>query len=91
VPTYTSKPLDVEARQWNGSAADANALVAWVKDGGMLAYYDTREFPDALYVVINTLNGPLHASPNDWIVCGADGEFSVYKPDVFTASFDPKS
>lgn len=89
MPQFTTKPIQVEARQWDGSAAGANALVAWVKDGGMLAYYDTSQFPDALYVVVNTLNGPLCASPQDWLVCGASGEFSVYKPDVFTASFDP--
>lgn len=87
--TYTTKPVEVEARQWDGTAAEANSLVAWVGVGGMLAYYDTSQFPDALYVVINTLNGPLHASPQDWLVCGASGEFSVYKPDVFAASFDP--
>lgn len=89
MPTFTTKPSTVEARQWDGTAAEANALVAWVQAGGMLAYYDTSQFPDALYVVINTLNGPLCASPLDWIVCGAEGEFSVYKPDVFAATFDP--
>lgn len=88
MPAYTTKPIPVEARQWDGTAADANTLVTWVQAGGMLAYYDTSQYPDALYVVINTLNGPLHASPLDWLVCGASGEFSVYKPDVFAASFD---
>lgn len=86
----TPKPAELEARQWDGSAAHANELVAWVAEGKMLAYYDTSQFPDALYVVINTLNGPLHASPQDWLVKGAAGEFSVYKPDVFEAMFDPK-
>lgn len=88
MPAYDTKPLQVEARQWDGTAAAANALVAWVQAGGMLAYYDTSQFPDALYVVINTLNGPLYASPQDWLVCGVNGEFSIYKPDVFAASFD---
>lgn len=86
---YATKPVQVEARQWDGTRANANDLIAWVAAGGMLAYFDDSQWPDALYVVINTLNGPLHASPQDWLVCGAGGEFSVYKPDVFTASFDP--
>ena len=89
MPAYKTKQSQVEARQWDGSAAQANELVAWVSSGGMLAYYDTSQFPDALYVVINTLNGPLHASPKDWLVRGKNGEFSVYKPDVFKVSFDP--
>lgn len=88
MPAYTTKPVQVEARQWDGTAATANDLVAWITAGGMLAYFDNSQWPDALYIVINTLNGPLNASPNDWLVCGASGEFSVYKPDVFVASFD---
>lgn len=100
MPTYNTKPTQVEARQWDeGTRAQANDLIAWIQDGGMLAYFDTSQFPDAVYIVINTKNGPLHASPGqpsteppepgDWIVKGAGGEFSVYKPDVFAASFDP--
>lgn len=89
MPKFKMKPVKVEARQWDGTAAMAHELVAWVSAGGMLAYYDTSQFPDALYVVIDTLNGPLHASSQDWLVAGNNGEFSVYKPDVFAASFDP--
>lgn len=89
MPEFKMKPLKGEARQWDGSAKAAHELVAWVQAGGMLAYYDTSLLPDALYVVINTRNGPLHASRHDWLVRGSKGEFSVYKPDVFAASFDP--
>lgn len=90
MPTFKMKPVELEARQWDGTAEQAHELVAWVQAGGMLAYYDTSMLPDALYVVINTLNGPLHASPRDWLVRGKkQGEFSVYKPDVFAAIADP--
>lgn len=88
MPKFKAKRAEVEARQWGGSAADAHELVAWVLAGGMSAFYDNSRYPDALYVVVNTKNGPLHASPLDWLVCGTGGEFSVYKPDVFAASFD---
>lgn len=87
---YKPKAVQVDALQWDGTAANAQTLVAWVQAGGMLAYYDNSQYPDGLYVVVNTLNGPLYASPQDWLVCGASGEFSIYKPDVFAASFDPK-
>ena len=83
------RPIEVEARQWDGSAANAHELVAWVLAGGMGAFYDNSMYPDALYVVVNTKNGPLHASPQDWLVQGAAGEFSVYKPDVFILTADP--
>ena len=87
---FKMKPIEVEARQWDGTAKQANDLVAWVLAGGMSAHYDTSQYPDALYVVVNTKNGPLHASPQDWLIQGAAGEFSVYKPDVFAVSADPK-
>lgn len=86
----TPKPVECEARQWDGTRANANELIAWIAAGGMQSYFDLSQFPDAVYVVVNTLNGPLHARPQDWLVKGATGEFSVYKPDVFTAAFDPK-
>lgn len=85
-----AKPVEVEARQWDGSAANANDIVSWVGAGGMLAYYDTSQFPDYLYIVINTKNGPLHASPQDYVVQRLPaGEFSIYKPDVFDEMFGP--
>ena len=89
MPQFTTKPAEVEVRQWDGTAANAHELVSWVLAGGMSAYFDNSNWPDALYIVVNTLNGPLHASPGDALVCGVLGEFSVYKPDVLAASFDP--
>ena len=89
MPKFKMKPVQVEARQWDGTRGNANDLITWVGAGGMVAYFDTSLFPDALYIVINTLNGPLHASPKDWLVRGKTGEFSVYKPDVLAAISDP--
>lgn len=86
---FRMKALYVEARQWDGTAAQGMELARWVSEGGMKAYYDNSRYPDGLYVVINTLNGPLHASPQDWLVKGVGGEFSVYKPDVFAKTCDP--
>lgn len=40
-------------------------------------------------VVIATLEGPLHASINDWIIKGVKGEFYPCKPDIFAATYDP--
>jgi hypothetical protein len=98
---FRTKPATVEARQWDtGSRAQANELIAWIQSGKMQAFFDTSQFPDAVYLVIVTRNGQLYASPpnpdeeglaaeGDWIVRGAGGEFSVYKPDVFPLTFDP--
>jgi hypothetical protein len=89
MPTYTPKLIQVEARQWDGTRADANDLIAWVQAGGMLAYFDDSQFPDAIYIAINTRNGPAFASPNDWLVFWPPGSIRVLKPDELAAGFDP--
>lgn len=40
--------------------------------------------------VIATLEGPLHISPNDWIIKGVKGEFYPCKPDIFEATYEPQ-
>lgn len=84
---FKPKAVQVEALQWDGTAVDAHALVAWVQAGGMLAYFDNSQYPDALYVVVNTRKGPQHMSPKDWLVQGPSGKFTVLEPDEFTANF----
>lgn len=40
-------------------------------------------------LVIQTLEGPLHASIGDWIVTGIKGETYPCKPDVFQKTYEP--
>lgn len=89
MPRFRMKSVQFDARQWDGTAASAAEIVAWILAGGMSANYDNSRLPDGVYIVINTKNGPLHGSPQDWFVQGAAGEFSVYKPDVFVLTADP--
>lgn len=86
---YTAKSVQVDARQWNGTRANANDLIAWVGAAGLLAYFDDSQWPDALYVVVNTSTGPASASANDWIVFWPPGSARVLKPAEMTAAFDP--
>jgi len=39
-------------------------------------------------LVIATLEGPLHASLNDWIIRGIKGEFYPCKPDIFKETYE---
>lgn len=39
-------------------------------------------------VKINTLEGPLIASPGDWIVKGVHGEKYPVKPDIFNKTYE---
>lgn len=37
---------------------------------------------------IQTLEGVMHASPGDWIICGVKGEMYPVKPDIFEATYE---
>lgn len=39
-------------------------------------------------LIIQTLEGPLHASPNDWIITGVHGEVYPCKPDIFEKTYE---
>lgn len=49
------------------------------------AYQTDRE------MVIETLEGPHHASPGDWIITGIHGEQYPCKPDIFWETYEPIS
>jgi hypothetical protein len=38
--------------------------------------------------VIATLEGAMHVSVGDWIICGVQGEFYPCKPDIFAATYE---
>lgn len=40
-------------------------------------------------LTVQTLEGPLHASPGDWIITGIRGEQYPCKPDVFKKTYEP--
>lgn len=73
---YRKKPVVIEAIQWQGNFDEIEKFV-----GG-----DAESRNGEL--IIATLEGPLHASHNDWIIKGVKGEFYPCKPDIFKATYD---
>lgn len=96
---YRRKPVVVEAVQWpsmngnTGSYADsAKPIVDLIKSlGGDAGFvYDHDE--SLTYhprIAIKTLEGVMHASPNDYICRGLVGEFWPVKPHVFEKTNEP--
>jgi len=92
--TYKKKPVAIEAwtvAELNHAAAhDWKALPKPVADayeeGGWVfgALVDDRR---GIYVP--TLEGPLFAAPEDYIIRGVKGEFYPCKPDIFAATYEP--
>lgn len=75
--------------QWDGTDAGAESVCEWV---GPAALFDSavagagRGDPGLL--TIDTLEGEMTVSVDDWIIRGVKGEFYPCKPDVFEATYD---
>lgn len=85
---YQKKPVIIEAMCLTDSTADS--VYDWVvqnhpeKQSVMLA----TKGVELQEMIINTLEGPMHASPGDYIIRGVHGEFYPCKPDIFHETYD---
>lgn len=87
---FREKP--VEAVRFDGTFDGYMEIAEWAKSHRALNInwreYDEGE-DDHTHVVVHTPEGAVRAEPGDWIVRGVKGEFSVCKPDIFEATYDP--
>lgn len=77
MPFFRKKPVVIEAIQFCGNFEELEDFC-----GGDAEFRNGQ-------LVIATLEGPLHASPDDWIIKGVKGEFYPCKPDIFDATYEP--
>lgn len=97
---FRKRPVEVEARQWDGTATGATPIIDWIlSTGERCARYASpqpattlrgevvREAVPAL-IAIDTLEGTMHATAGDWIIRGLQGEFYPCKPDIFAATYE---
>ena len=92
--TFQKKPVQIQAMQWDGTAAGSTPIIDWVLAGDGTATYRC-DGPDgcpgtegAHYLVIRTLEGDMLASQSDWIIRGIQGEHYPCKPDIFAATYE---
>jgi hypothetical protein len=90
------KPVEVEAFHFDGSGqahADSDDWAQDLVDQGR-AHRPAERPSGAIFegdytgLYIYTLEGRMHASPGDWIICGVKGEFYACKPDVFAETYE---
>lgn len=79
VHKYVKKPVVISALKWTGDNILEMCNFTGKEDGELLKN-------DELY--IDTLEGTMHASVGDYIVCGVDGEFYPCKPDIFEKTYE---
>lgn len=75
---YKTRPCEIEAIQWTGK--NIIELLDWGQ--GKILWNDVDD------LFIDTLEGRMQASINDYIIKGLRGEFYPCKPDVFEKKYE---
>lgn len=87
-PRYRKKPVEIEAMQWDGTAAGATPIINWVLAGDGTARYDDASSEHGEHIAIDTLEGTMRAVVGDFIIRGVESEFYPCKPDIFAKTYD---
>lgn len=77
IKKYRKKPVTIEAIQWNGGN------LSEIRD-----FMRRTVVANGLVLIIPTLEGNMHASLNDYIIKGINGEFYPCKPDIFANTYE---
>ena len=82
---YRTKPIVIEARQWNPSQTGSMGWPAsWGKEP-----WTWKVSPISLSLFIPTLEGEHEAKRGDWIIRGIKGEFYPVRDDIFRETYEP--
>ncbi|NEB92450.1 hypothetical protein [Streptomyces bauhiniae] len=93
---YRKKPVEIEAMQWDGTAAGATPIIDWILSHGSTANYTCsnsdrcREYNGDTphWISIRTLEGTMRVGLDDWVIRGVQGEFYPCRDDVFAATYE---
>jgi len=95
---FRKKPVEIEAFQMTKARRQDNSEWpewlhrAWNYGENDIGAVRPRDYPNSDGtdpLVINTLEGSMLVSWDDWIIKGIQGELYPCKPDIFAASYDP--
>ena len=81
MPEFRKKPVSVVAVQWQG---DLQALRELDPHNGAV-----RVEEGSGDLLIDTLEGTMHAHPGDWVMRGIVGELHPVRDDIFRRTYDP--
>ncbi len=79
---YRKKPVVIEAWKFRNNKSCFDAL----QRIGVPIKYDYQHCPNNCF--IETLEGNMYISDDDWIIKGVKGEFYPCKPDIFEQTYD---
>jgi len=82
---YRKKPVVIEAFQWKVSMGEIGDVFFQENDPDVHKY----EFKGMTgNWKINTLEGCMRVTPEDWIITGINGEKYPCKPDIFEKTYE---
>lgn len=88
---FTSKPVTIEAMQWDGTTRSADVIITWMtKHGGRVDFYETNETQHRQHAElhIHTLEGVMTQKPSDWTIKGTINEFYPCRDEVFRHKYE---
>jgi hypothetical protein len=88
VRKFRKKPVVIEAIQWNGE--NYNEICSFVGDEDLVFEYYKHPV-EFRHLIIQTLEGEMRASYQDWIIKGVKGEFYPCKPDIFESTYEAEN
>ena len=84
---FRKKPVVIEAIQWTGVNTDE--ILSFVDCAASIRRKAYRRIDNNHEIVIETLEGDMTASKDDWIIRGIKGEVYPCKPDIFASTYEP--
>lgn len=88
MPIFRKRPIEIEARPYDGSPASASEIIDWAKGSETPAYQDGVEgAPRRLRIA--TLEGHHTVVPGAWVIKGVSGEFYPCDGEIFAATYEP--
>ena len=83
--THKTKPVNVEAKQWDGTNVDA--MYNLVKGNANLKKFVIEKSSDQ--IILETTLANLKVDTNSWVLIHADNSISVLNNTDFVAAYDP--
>ena len=85
---FKKKPVVIDAFQWTGGpnqTEDPIWAIEAIRNGSMRI---VNPGTSRVALMIETLEGPIRASQDDWIIRGIKGELYPCKPDIFEITYE---
>lgn len=85
---FRKKPVVIEAFQYDGDFMYSDGTY-YVPEWAVKALKDGVFHFNCSELTIETLEGLMHASVNDYIIRGVNDELYACKPDIFEKTYEP--